>query len=105
MQNLPLSFGAGFYSPFGLGVEWRDNSTFRAMRSELKYLTVNPVVAGQVHPTLSIAVGLTINYSKTTLRQTQLRCEYRGDSSENSKTVALAACRTFPQSFFDLVLL
>jgi long-chain fatty acid transport protein len=52
-------------------MEWPDDVPFRnaALEAQLTYVTVNPVVAWRVHPTLSIAVGPTFNYSDATLRQ------------------------------------
>jgi len=65
MESLPLSFGAGLYAPYGLGVEWPQDTGFRtlALKSEMSYLTLNPVVAWRVLPTLSVAAGPTFNYS------------------------------------------
>jgi long-chain fatty acid transport protein len=70
-EKLPLSFGLGVYVPYGLALEWQGNSPFRtaAEKGDLLYLTVNPVVAWKVLPTLSIAIGPTINYSKATLER------------------------------------
>jgi long-chain fatty acid transport protein len=64
--NLPLSFGVGLYAPFGLGVDWPQNSSFRsiALDSKLEFLTLNPVIAWKILPSLSLAVGPTINYAK-----------------------------------------
>ena len=50
LKDVPVSFGLGFYSPYGLGLEWPDNSTFRAMKGNITYLTLNPVVAWKLHP-------------------------------------------------------
>lgn len=65
-KDSPLSFGLGMYAPFGLGVKWPDNTGFRsiAIESRLQFLTLNPVIAWKIHPTLSIAVGANINYSE-----------------------------------------
>jgi long-chain fatty acid transport protein len=70
-DNLPLSFGLGLYSPYGLGLEWPEDSSFRssAIEGRLTYLSLNPVVAWQVHPTVSIAAGPHVNYSDVKLRQ------------------------------------
>ena len=64
--NLPLSFGLGIYSPFGLGVDWPANSGIRslAIQSKLNYLTVNPVISWQIVKSLSVAVGPAINYAQ-----------------------------------------
>ncbi len=61
-----FSFGLGLYAPFGLGVKWPENSGFRsiAIESRLECLTLNPVIAWKIHPTLSIAVGPNIHYSR-----------------------------------------
>jgi len=69
--NLPVSFGLGVYAPFGLEMDWPRDAPFATggRRGELLYLTINPVVAWQVHPTLSVAGGPTINYSDVDLRQ------------------------------------
>lgn len=68
-KDIPLSFGVGVYSPYGLGLEWPDNTPFRRLAKEgrITYLTLNPVVAWKIGPTLSIAAGPTINYSEATL--------------------------------------
>lgn len=69
LQNLPLSFGVGLYSPYGLALEWPDSSGLRlaAKRGQITYLTLNPVIAWKAHPTFSIAAGPTINYAKAKL--------------------------------------
>ena len=65
-KDSPLSLGLGVYAPFGLGVKWPEDSGFRsiAIESRLTYVTINPVIAWKVHPTLSIAVGPNVNLSK-----------------------------------------
>ncbi len=70
-ESLPLSFGLGFYAPFGLGVEWPENTGFRslALKSDMAYMTLNPVVAWRILTNLSIAIGPTINYSDLELKQ------------------------------------
>jgi long-chain fatty acid transport protein len=71
LQNAPVSFGLGVYAPFGLGVEWPDDTGFRsiAIAANLQYFTVNPVVAWKVHRTFSVAVGPTLNYSIISLKR------------------------------------
>ena len=70
-QNLPLSLGLGIYTPYGLGLEWPDNSGFRtlAIEGRILYLTGNPVVAWEALPSLSVAAGPTINYSQAELKR------------------------------------
>ncbi|MBU6401093.1 MAG: outer membrane protein transport protein [Verrucomicrobia bacterium] len=69
--SIPLSFGLGFYSPYGLSLQWPDNTPFRTVgtQGELTYLTLNPVVAWRVNSQLSIAAGPTLNYSEADLRK------------------------------------
>ncbi len=65
LTNIPLSFGVGLYSPFGLSMLWPDNSGFRslAIEADLLYSTLNPVVAYKMG-SLSLAVGPSLNYSQ-----------------------------------------
>ena len=69
--NLPVAFGLGAYSPFGLGMEWPSDAPFRTsgLEAQLIYMTLSPVVAWKPFDSLSIAVGPTFNYSKAKLRQ------------------------------------
>jgi long-chain fatty acid transport protein len=71
LEKVPLSFGLGIYTPYGLSLDWGDSNPFRttAEFGKLLYLCVNPVMAWRISPCLSIAVGPTINYSQATLRQ------------------------------------
>ncbi len=71
LKDLPLSFGLGVYAPFGLGVKWPEDSGFRtlAIESRLQYVTLNPVVAWKILPSLSLAAGPTLNYSKLEIKR------------------------------------
>ncbi len=71
MTNLPLSFGMGVYVPYGLSLDWGNNTSFRTLaeKGSLTYVTVNPVAAWQILPSLSIGGGPTINYSKATFER------------------------------------
>lgn len=64
-----FSFGLGVYAPYGLGLDWGNNPPFRTLAEEgkLLYACINPVVAWQIHPTLSLGVGPTLNYSEASL--------------------------------------
>ncbi|MBI3882291.1 MAG: outer membrane protein transport protein [Verrucomicrobia bacterium] len=65
------SFGFGSYSPFGLSLEWPQNTGFRslALYGSLRHIALNPVVAYQITPGLSIGVGATLNAVNVKLRQ------------------------------------
>jgi long-chain fatty acid transport protein len=71
MDSLPVSFGLGIYSPFGLSVKWPQDTGFRTVATEgaLETITVNPVVAVEVLPGLSVGAGVTVNYAKVDLQQ------------------------------------
>src|SRR5687767_538099 len=70
-EDSPLSYGLGLYAPFGLGIEWPEDTGFRtlAIEGRLTYFTLNPVIAYKILPNLSVAAGPNINYSKFELRQ------------------------------------
>src|ERR1017187_2060749 len=69
--NLPISVGLGIYAPYGLSLNWGNNSPFNtvAESGSLLYASINPVLAWRVNHTLSIAIGPTINYSKATFKR------------------------------------
>jgi long-chain fatty acid transport protein len=69
--NWPVSFGLGVYSPFGLQVEWPQNTGFRAVATQGKVTsaTINPVVAVKLSPSLSIGGGVMANYVNIDLQQ------------------------------------
>lgn len=69
MKELPLAFGVGLYSPYGLALEWPNNGTFGPVYGKMTYLSLTPVVSWQPHPTLSVGAGLTLNYCDTEIRQ------------------------------------
>jgi long-chain fatty acid transport protein len=70
-SNSPLSLGVGYYLPFGVSMEWPEDGAFRmaAIEGEVRYHTINPVIAWQVHDTLSIAAGPTLNYARADVRR------------------------------------
>lgn len=69
--NDKVSIGGGIFTPFGLVTEWPSQweggtvSTYSAMRT----FFVNPVISIQVHPRLSLAVGIDYVYSDFKLRR------------------------------------
>jgi long-chain fatty acid transport protein len=71
LEDLPLSFGLGLYSPYGLSVKWPQDTGFRTVSTEgsLSYYTLNPVVACKLPWHLSVAAGLTVNYASIDLQQ------------------------------------
>jgi len=70
-KELPLSFGVGFYSPYGMSEKWPQDTGFRTVATQgaLNYYTLNPVVAYQLPWHLSVAAGLTVNYANIDLEQ------------------------------------
>ena len=71
LEKMPLSFGLGVYSPYGLGNQWPQDTGFRTLgtKSSITYATINPVIAWQIIPSLSIGVGLTVNDADLDLQQ------------------------------------
>lgn len=71
LKDKPFSFGLGIYAPFGLGLEWPEDSPLRpyAIEGRLTYITITPVVAWKIIPGLSVAVGPTLDLAKLELRQ------------------------------------
>jgi len=63
-KNSPFAFGLGIYSPYGLSVEYPDNTPFRttARQGKIVYVAINPVVAWKIHQSLSLAAGPSFNY-------------------------------------------
>jgi len=94
-RNHPLAYGLGFYSPYGLGLEWPDSSSFRTLAKEgrIQYLTMHPVVAWEIIPALSVAAGPTLNYAKTTLKRGIAlpgdAFEFKGDDTDLGYAVGL----------------
>jgi len=69
--NLPVSFGLGIYSPYGGSMSWPQDTGFRtvALNGSLKYITINPVVAVKLLPSLSIGGGVMVNYANMDMEQ------------------------------------
>ncbi len=71
----PVAFGFGIYSPFGGRVGWPQDTGFRtvALEGSVTFITVNPVVAWQISPSLSVGAGLAVNYANLEVEQGLLR--------------------------------
>ncbi len=70
-KGAPLSFGLGMYAPYGGNMSWPQDTGFNtvAISGSLKYITINPVVAVKLSPTLSIGAGAMVNYAKISMYQ------------------------------------
>jgi len=70
-RTVPFSFGLGVYAPFGGNMNWPQDTGFNtvATSGSLKYITINPVVALKVSPTLSVGGGVMVNYGKINTTQ------------------------------------
>lgn len=68
------SYGFGIYAPFGMGADWGKGTPFttKAEKANLTYLSFNPVVAYEVTNCLSVAAGLSVDYSKAKFQQSLL---------------------------------
>lgn len=71
LTNVPISFGLGIYAPYGLALDWGNNTQFNTLgeNGRLMYLCFNPVIAWRIHRTLSIGAGPTINYSQANFQR------------------------------------
>lgn len=67
----PVTFGFGVYSPYGLSQEWPQSVPFRqaALKGSITSLTLNPALAWQPLPGLSLGGGVTFNRAEADLRQ------------------------------------
>lgn len=69
--NQQLTFGFGFYTPYGLTTEWENPETFSgrfiSQRAELQTFDLNPVLAWQATPNLGLAVGAVYRLSTVEL--------------------------------------
>jgi len=79
-RTVPFSFGLGVYAPFGGNMSWPQDTGFRsvAVSGSLKYITINPVVAAKLSPTLSIGAGAMVNYGTISMSQGLLPLSPRG---------------------------
>jgi len=70
-QDSPISYGIGVFAPYGLAVDYGRNTPFPsvAIEGELLFGTVNPTIAYQVNPELSVGFGLALNYSEISFSQ------------------------------------
>ena len=71
LESLPLAVGLGVYSPYGLSAKWEQDTGFRtvATRGAITSYTINPTVAWQVLPSLSLGAGLRVNYADVDLER------------------------------------
>ena len=69
--NSILSVGLGVYAPFGGNIDWPQNSDLSTAgtQGKLTYFSINPVIALQLAPGLSIGGGVTANYVKMEFEQ------------------------------------
>jgi len=77
----PIHLGLGIYAPHGASVTWPQDTGFRAvaLMGDLTYLRVNPVIACEILPGLSLATGVMIDYADIALEQGLSRRENSGD--------------------------
>lgn len=64
-----MHFGVGMNAPFGLGTEYDRTwvGSTHAVKSELKTINLNPSLAWKASETLSLGVGLSVQYAEATL--------------------------------------
>ena len=64
-----LSWGIGFYAPFGLSSDYEDDFVGRYFADEtaVQVVSLQPALAYKVTPRLSVGVGLSLNHAEGTL--------------------------------------
>jgi long-chain fatty acid transport protein len=79
LEDKPITLGLGIYAPYGLSLDYGENNPFNliAEYGKLVYVSINPVIAWQVTPELSVGIGPSLNYSQATLANAVLR--FKGD--------------------------
>ena len=85
-----MSFGLGVYAPYGGNMSWPQDTGFRsvAISGNLKYITINPVVAVKLSPTLSVGGGAMFNYGDISMYQGLLPILRRGPIISTSPATA-----------------
>lgn len=70
-KDSPFSCGLGVFAPFGLGIDYGKATPIStvAEKGKILFATLNPVIAKEVSSTLSVAAGLTLNYSESSLQR------------------------------------
>lgn len=73
--QMPFHYGLGIYAPFGGKMSWPQDTGFRsvAISGKLTYITINPVVAWKILPSLSFGAGPMMNYVSMNMNQGLLR--------------------------------
>ncbi len=84
-SGAPLSCGLGVYAPYGGNMSWPQDTGFRsvAISGSLKYITINPVVAVKLLPSLSVGGGAMVNYGNISMYQGLLPAAARGTNFFN----------------------
>lgn len=69
--NERLAFGLGIFSPFGLGIDWGEKweGRYLATKSEMQTYNINPSIAIQVTPWLSLGGGVNFLFVNTSLER------------------------------------
>jgi long-chain fatty acid transport protein len=70
-KDEPFAVGLGVFSPFGLKTEWPDDASFRqaGLYGSEQVIDINPTVSVQITRTLSVGVGLDVDYVDAELNQ------------------------------------
>jgi long-chain fatty acid transport protein len=66
-----LTFGVGFYAPYGLGTEWPADwaGRYLAVKTDLKSFYVNPTIAYKINDKFAIGAGCSYVFSNVKLRR------------------------------------
>lgn len=68
--NEEFAWGIGLNSPYGLATNWKDPSTkYITTKADLKVFNINPNIAWQVSPRVSVAAGVDVIYGMGNMRK------------------------------------
>jgi long-chain fatty acid transport protein len=69
--NDQISYGLGIYSPFGLGVDYKDNwvGRYHSTSSALRTINISPAIAFSASDKLDIGFGIDFQYADADLRK------------------------------------
>ena len=95
-DNSPFAFGLGITSPFGLATSYANDfvGRYQADKTDLRTININPSIAYQVAPWLSLGAGVSVQYGRAVF-----------GSFINSSTVATSTFgrpTSLPDGYFHL---
>jgi len=83
LENQPAAIGFGAYAPFGLGVDWGEDSVFNTFGlpydAELAYIKYHAVIAFEISETFSVGLGASFDDGDVSLSSSGPLGSFEGD--------------------------